>query len=130
MDSRIQVLPEKFCEGCSEPLVRRSWERPVQFKKRRFCSNQCRQDHAPARWKGSDAGYVAVHMWMNKEYPRLGFCAWCGKTAKTHWANLDGQYNRHNPYAWAELCFSCHHAYDVKRSHMPKRIRPRPLVGA
>lgn len=124
---RRENLKPKTCEGCSEDFAIRSNEKPVHFEKRRFCTNTCANRNAPKRWKGPDAGYGAVHMWMNKEYPRLGFCAWCGKTAKTHWANLDGQYNRHNPYAWAELCFTCHHNYDTKRADQPKRIRPLHL---
>jgi hypothetical protein len=64
-------------------------------------------------WKGDEAGYLALHEWMNRHYPRTGTCEHCGKSKqKTDYANIRGhQYSRVRE-DYAELCRSCHYHFD------------------
>ena len=66
-------------------------------------------------WKGDDAGYRAVHIWVWNNWGAPEVCAFCGeaKTGKRemHWCNLDKQYRRVREQ-WIPACASCHKQYD------------------
>ncbi len=68
------------------------------------------------RWKGEDAGYVAIHLWIKKHWGAPDHCDMCGcfGASRYEWCNLDKQYRRVRR-DWAQLCPSCHRKYDHAR---------------
>jgi hypothetical protein len=65
-------------------------------------------------WKGDDAGYIALHMWVYTVKTRRMRCQHCGrKSRRTEWANVSGEYKR-DPDDFIELCLPCHRAFDRK----------------
>jgi hypothetical protein len=84
----------------------RGKERPAEVRAKigRFGSDH----HA---WKGPNAGYSAIHMWVRGNFEKRGVCALCGADQHTEWANLSGAYERVR-HDWIELCRSCHRKRD------------------
>lgn len=65
-------------------------------------------------WRGDDAGYDAMHRWLNQWHPKSGICENCGITGRrTHYAFLHHP-ERHtrNREDYRELCTSCHKRFD------------------
>lgn len=62
-------------------------------------------------WKGDEVGYVALHQWLYTHKERTGVCEECGKTCKTDFANISGEYHR-SIDDYVELCRSCHLKFD------------------
>jgi len=74
-------------------------------------------------WKGSNATYGAIHMWIYKNYGKA-FCCEDDNTHKSkrfEWANLSGKYKRDRS-DWKMLCTICHSKLDDKSGKM-KLIR-------
>jgi len=69
-------------------------------------------------WKGNQASYVAIHMWIKSHWGRPNHCDFCGKKEKRRyeWANISGKYNRQNKEDWFQLCVPCHRKYDMFRA--------------
>ena len=69
-------------------------------------------------WKGDNAGYRALHYWLNRVKGRPMECKHCEKTRTTpksmQWANISGDYLR-DPNDYMSLCPSCHRKFDLKR---------------
>ena len=65
-------------------------------------------------WKGDDAGYTSVHMWVRKHWGKDKVCEICGTTrhSKYVWANKNHKYSR-NRDDWMRLCSKCHFNYDI-----------------
>ena len=126
----------KPCETCAGVVIKKpSTSMRVWRDQVRFCSRDCywvwRREHeaeiiarATARrvppsnerhpgWKGEDAGYAAVHLWVNSHYPKTGRCDLCSvEHRRTHRAMRDPQVLTRDPAGWLELCPSCHKLYD------------------
>lgn len=66
------------------------------------------------RWKGEEAGYVAIHLWLSKHYPKGDHCEHCNNTnpSRLEWSNLSGTYSRDRE-DWQVLCPSCHRKFDA-----------------
>jgi hypothetical protein len=68
-----------------------------------------------SQWKGLDAGYRAIHHWVELH---LGKASKCSKdnshtSKRYHWANISHTYKRDlNDYM--ELCVPCHKKYDLE----------------
>lgn len=62
-------------------------------------------------WKGDEAGYYAIHIWLSAHYGKPKECKFCGETEKIQWANKNGIYNRERKN-WLNLCYWCHRKYD------------------
>lgn len=62
-------------------------------------------------WKGSDAGYMALHNWIRRHKPKSGSCSDCGAEGRTDWANVSGEYRR-DLDDYRELCRPCHRRFD------------------
>jgi hypothetical protein len=74
------------------------------------------------RWKGDDAGYSAIHMWLRQHIEKSGVCQHCKKkTKKTEFANISGKYRR-SISDYLELCHSCHTLYDNKKRAIRKKV--------
>ena len=68
------------------------------------------------KWKGDDASYFAIHMWVSSYFGKASDypCSFCGKkggSRQMHWANIDHKYSR-NKKDWIVLCVKCHCNYD------------------
>lgn len=79
-------------------------------------------------WKGDDASYWAIHMWMNKHHTKTGLCEDCNQKGKTQWANLSGDYRRDDITDWKELCASCHKKLDMTQTLSPEHLQLRSLT--
>jgi hypothetical protein len=67
-------------------------------------------------WKGDNAGYRAIHYWVERRLGKPMCCDYCGtiKGRRFHWANIDGMYKRIIT-DWIRLCPKCHKKFDTKR---------------
>lgn len=73
-----------------------------------------RSEENSGTWKGSEAGYHAMHLWVKKWKGTPDTCEKCGKTYKSkqiHWANIDHKYRRILD-DYIRLCAKCHREYD------------------
>lgn len=74
-------------------------------------------------WKGSDAGYQAMHLRLYRLKGAPSVCDVCGTTDERHnydWANLSGHYE--DPDDYARMCRFCHRRYDdAPRGGAPNR---------
>lgn len=62
-------------------------------------------------WKGDQAGYRAIHIWINSHKEKTGYCNHCHLMKKTAWANVSREYKRELS-DWIELCYPCHQVFD------------------
>jgi hypothetical protein len=62
-------------------------------------------------WKGEEAGYAAIHMWVNYWKAKTGKCSICPHRGETDWANISGVYLR-DLDDFVEMCKSCHKEFD------------------
>jgi hypothetical protein len=122
----------KACEGCGEVKLIR-----VDL---RYCSKSCsaRKQHADGRsrqvsgaehyaWKGSDAGYQALHNRVTRARGNADHCeqrpeAGC-RSVKYEWAHVHGT-DPGDPANYRSLCKSCHQRYDkqVGPDHASARL--------
>jgi hypothetical protein len=67
-------------------------------------------------WKGDDAKYSSLHtrVWIRKG--KAAECLWGCKSGSFEWANLTDEYANIDDYA--QMCSSCHRAYDHARRSM------------
>jgi hypothetical protein len=73
-------------------------------------------------WKGSDAGYAALHKRLYALHGKPNKCSVCGATeaGSFDYANLTGEYEDVDDYA--AMCRSCHWKHDKKILNI-KRMR-------
>ena len=83
------------------------WGERVSLSLRGKIGEEARQ------WKGADAGYAAIHMWIKKYWGAPDHCDICGCKVATRfeWCNIDKQYRRGRE-DWFQACTSCHRRYD------------------
>jgi hypothetical protein len=72
------------------------------------------QSSNSSKWKGSDAKYKAIHMWVgrHKGAARTHKCTYCDNMA-TQWSNIDHKYRR-NLDDYKPVCKKCHIEFDAK----------------
>ncbi len=67
-------------------------------------------------WKGAEASYVAIHMWVRRHKGAPVKCEQCGREKTSprsiQWANKDHLYSRELG-DWVALCASCHKLHDI-----------------
>lgn len=64
-------------------------------------------------WKGDEAGYRAIHRWIQKRFGKPTQCEKCGKVGnRIHWSNFNHKYRRVR-CDWSALCAKCHRHYDI-----------------
>ncbi len=65
------------------------------------------------RWKGNNATYAAIHMWVKKHWGMPDHCDFCHceQASRFEWCNKDKQYRRVRE-DWIQLCPSCHGRFD------------------
>src|SRR3990167_9846133 len=136
------AMTEGTCRcGCGErttlaprTYTRRGWRKgePVSYisghnwrgKKRspeQFAGfSETRSGPRNYKWKGHNAGYQSIHIWLRRWFPKTGVCEECGRDVGTHgpggthYANTSGEYHRDRA-DYRELCSSCHKLFDLHR---------------
>ena len=68
-------------------------------------SNQKNENNR--NWKGEQAGYKAIHLWVRTHLQKPELCPKCKIREPREVANLDGKYSR-DLTTWEWLCRSCH----------------------
>ena len=64
------------------------------------------------RWKGKEAGYLAIHKWVRNRKTKPENCECCGKKKRLTLSSKTHEYTRNlDEYKW--LCYSCHIKYDL-----------------
>ncbi len=93
--------------------------KPVQTAMRVFgipARRQAKRDQRGsknARWKGSQAGYQALHLRVATARGKPTYCEHCPQnspSASYEWANVSGNYEDVMDYK--RLCLSCHRKFD------------------
>ena len=67
-------------------------------------------------WKGTGAGYQALHVRVGRLRGKPMKCERCDRTGPEHnydWANLSGRFD--DPSDYQRMCRSCHRRYDNAR---------------
>lgn len=62
-------------------------------------------------WKGDNVGYIALHVWVRKNFGKAKKCERCNAKKNVQWANKSKTYKREIG-DWMPLCSSCHQKYD------------------
>jgi hypothetical protein len=69
-------------------------------------------------WRGDEAGYSPIHIWVVRWKGRPNICEHCGKketrSRYIDWANIDHKYKRRLS-DYIRLCKKCHRRYDKDR---------------
>jgi len=77
--------------------------------------------HRPPGWKGEQASYWSIHIWVGRRKGHPDQCTNCkvknkrgsdGRNA-IHWANVDHKYKRELA-DYIALCAQCHKDYDAQ----------------
>lgn len=87
-------------------------------KRERICSMETRKRLSEGKlgrknpnWKGDDAKYAAIHLWVTTRKPKPDFCIKCLKNPSFDLHNISGEYKR-DLDDWEWLCRSCHMKLD------------------
>ena len=86
----------------------------VAYWDKRFGARLPRKNHRNPTWKGSDAGYSAIHKWVARHKGTPHKCEQCGTTDanRYEWSNISGRYER-DLDDYRRLCVSCHRREDA-----------------
>lgn len=94
---------------------------------RRAAAKRDQAGAANHMWRGSEAGYQALHLRVETARGKPQECSQCGSAeGRMEWANLTGDYTDVNDYA--RMCVFCHRAYDAARRRLTGR-RTSPKRG-
>ena len=79
------------------------------------------------KWKGDNAGYRALHLWVERQLGKAKMCQNNSAHSSTryHWANVSGEYKR-DISDWIEVCPSCNRKMGVKTA---ERFLERRVVA-
>ena len=77
----------------------------------------CQKGELSHRWKGDEAGYAAIHIWVKNNKPKPAMCEHCKKRPPLDLANISGEYKRDvNDFEW--LCRRCHMLSDGRMKNL------------
>lgn len=62
-------------------------------------------------WKGTKAGYQAIHCWIRTHFTKPKNCEYCGVEKRLDWASKTKEYTR-NREEYIALCRGCHIKFD------------------
>jgi hypothetical protein len=92
-------IVSSMCKSCSNRKRKGTYKMPSLSKKMMGALNRM--------WKGKNAGYEALHIYINSHKPKPELCECCKKVSGYDWANISGNYKRDfNDWEW--LCRKCH----------------------
>lgn len=85
-----------------------------RVKKYCFNSGNYKKGIKPHNFKGKNASYSAIHIWVKYHFGKADRCEKCGIKNKRiyHWHNISGKYLRERK-DWEKLCPSCHKYKDI-----------------
>lgn len=72
-------------------------------------------------WKGDNAGYASIHIWVRKNKKIPDFCENCNLVPPLDLANITGIYNR-DFKNWKYLCRKCHQISDGRYEKLKKGL--------
>jgi hypothetical protein len=83
--------------------------------------HQCSSNERNPLWRGNNAGYHALHIWVRRHLSKPELCQVCKLVPPHDLANVTGMYNRefHN---WKYMCRKCHMESDGRMNNL-KHIR-------
>jgi len=73
-------------------------------------------------WKGDSVGYIQLHAWVKKRFPKPKFCQTC-KFSKPYDLANKGIYDR-NLKHWEWLCRRCHMLGDGRMNNLKQYALP------
>jgi hypothetical protein len=136
---RVRKMESITCEQCGQPAVVRPGGR--------FCSKTCSviTQHAEGRithhsgsehyaWKGSAAGYQALHNRVIHLRGRAAHCEWRAtagcRSIKYEWAHLHGT-DPGDSQNYVSLCKTCHQEYDGQQgsAHANAKLTDEQVVA-
>lgn len=124
--------------------AKKRWQDPnyrekMLKRKRRNYTKEARQklresfmgDKNPL-WKGKEAGYTALHLWIRRKLGSPDTCSKCKIKSDNprilQWANIDHKYRR-NVKDYIPLCAKCHSLYDLLFNNTRDYIRKDSKSG-
>jgi len=69
------------------------------------------------KWKGNNAKYNALHIWVRSRKKKPEFCENCNKKPPYDLSNISGKYKR-DVKDWEYLCRSCHMKRDGRMNNL------------
>jgi hypothetical protein len=73
-------------------------------------------------WKGNNVGYVALHDWVRRRFPKPNICKQCNINKPYDLSNISNKYRRDlNDWEW--LCRSCHMKGDGRIEMLHMKLR-------
>lgn len=89
---------------------------PTWFAKGYIPHNKGVEGSGLHNWKGDNAGYDALHEWVERWAGKPNKCEHCGTTTskRFEWSNKSGEYKRELS-DWQRLCVKCHNKYDYEK---------------
>ena len=101
----------KFTEEHKRKIGEKSKGRKHTEKSKKKMSEANKGENHP-RWKGNDAGYIALHQYIKRNKPKPERCEICGKiTNDLDCSNKDHKYTR-NFEDYQYICRKCHRLFD------------------
>lgn len=116
----FSVTKKRYDDGrgrrCSKACQYAHMERPSGLKYNLVKVNPTKFVPGQEAWnKGkimkTEITYKELHRWVARHKARTQVCSSCGKSGRTHFANISREYRR-DLADWMELCPPCHGAYD------------------
>jgi hypothetical protein len=108
----VKGQPLRFVHGHN----RRGKQNSVEHRAKISTSNLGRKGFdsgsSHPNWKGDQAGYEAIHIYLNDHFPKVGICDECKHPRRTHYALITGRSYSRNRDDYRELCSPCHGRYD------------------
>lgn len=104
----------RICEQCGKEILRRDGEYVSQYKRRRYCSTDCRKTGSASKRKATqEPSYATLHYRVYRARGRAAdqICDHCGNPAK-EWATVHNTDGLDPMTDYIPLCRKCHLAYD------------------
>lgn len=120
--SKLITKNAERCGSCSKQ-GHRPWNKGIHWPE----SSERQRGSLNTQWKGREAGYSAVHVWLSRNFGKADRCENCGTRATDgermlfHWAKLKGKTYEHKRENFWMLCVSCHNNYDRTHNRFAQR---------
>lgn len=107
------------CNSCGKKLS--IYAKQSKTKKCNTCWKSGLICDSSNSYKGSKAGYRAIHKGVERRLGTPRICSICKtrEAKRYHWSNIDHKYNRSLKY-WIRLCVKCHKQRDVNMRRVKK----------
>jgi len=97
-------------KGKNNPMYGRKVEQTPESRKK---ISESKLGEKAYNWKGDNAGYFAIHVWLRSHFPKPKVCALCGQRPPEQIANVTGNYSR-DFKNWKYMCTRCHFYFDKR----------------